>query len=296
MTIAAIPTTAFVQQGLDDLDQSQTYQNDKYYLSRWFAYGQSFKPDTQMLTKIELYLRHSGSSNNIILVVRDDLYGSDITSAIVDADDIAINQWLWVEFDVENCVITPGQTYYILVTHISGGDLDVVSWGCSNTNIYFDGTGYEMEISAGTWNMLNNVDFCFKTYGINNQAPNTPNPPSGPGNGNVGTWYEYCAYTTDPNGDDIYYKFDWGDGTDSDWLAPVPSGDTKCASHVWTETGTYPIRVKAKDIYGSESSWSAPLYVSMPKSKMQMHPIIQYFFEQHQGLYQLLQHILNLYP
>jgi hypothetical protein len=34
--------------------------------------------------------------------------------------------------------------------------------------------------------------------------------------------------------DEIYYLFDWGDGTDIGWLGPYDSVDTVTASHTWT--------------------------------------------------------------
>jgi hypothetical protein len=65
----------------------------------------------------------------------------------------------------------------------------------------------------------------------------------------------------DPDGDDILYMFDWGDGTNSGWLGPYASGITITASHKWTSSGIYLVKVKAKDIYGSESGWSDSLTV-----------------------------------
>ena len=36
----------------------------------------------------------------------------------------------------------------------------------------------------------------------------------------------------------MYYKFFWGDNTDSGWIGPYNSGETASASHVWTAHGT----------------------------------------------------------
>ncbi len=99
-----------------------------------------------------------------------------------------------------------------------------------------------------------------------NTAPNKPNTPSGPTIGKAGNFYTYSTSTNDPEGDQIHFLFDWGDGTNSSWVGPFNSGDIGTASHVWTAKGSFAIRVKAKDTSGTESVWSDPLPVSMPKT------------------------------
>ena len=95
-----------------------------------------------------------------------------------------------------------------------------------------------------------------------NSAPNKPAPPTGPTSGIINVEYTYSGSTTDPNGDNIYYLFDWGDGTDSGWLGPYPSGDTVEANHVWVFGGTYDVKLKAKD-ETVDSPWSDPLTVQI---------------------------------
>ena len=96
---------------------------------------------------------------------------------------------------------------------------------------------------------------------------NPPSKPSisGPTTGKPRRSYTYTASTTDPNEDQIYYMFDWGDGTNSGWLGPYDSGSTVSATHKWRDKGNYEIRVKARDVLGAESEWSDPLPVAMPK-------------------------------
>lgn len=97
--------------------------------------------------------------------------------------------------------------------------------------------------------------------------PMTPNPPNGPTSGKTNAQQTYTASTTDPDGDALSYKFDWGDGTESGWTTPVESGTPASANHTWRLKGTYNIKVKAKDTGGLESDWSEPLPVTMPKTK-----------------------------
>jgi len=94
-----------------------------------------------------------------------------------------------------------------------------------------------------------------------NSPPGRPDWPDGPSEGYAGYYYTYNTSANDPDGDDVYYWFDWDDGTNSGWMGPYPSGTIVSALHSWYDgedcmlTG-YIIRVKAKDIYGAESYWS----------------------------------------
>jgi parallel beta-helix repeat protein len=75
--------------------------------------------------------------------------------------------------------------------------------------------------------------------------------------------YNYTFNATDPNGDDIYYCIDWGDNTITGWVDTFASGHEMLAMHSWHK-GSYIIRAKAKDTWGSESDWST-LSVTMPR-------------------------------
>jgi hypothetical protein len=104
------------------------------------------------------------------------------------------------------------------------------------------------------------------------QAPLKPNRPNGPSSGKINVEKTYTAYTTDPDGDDIFYLFDWGDYSNSGWLGPYASGNSCEASHIWTTQGSYQIKVKAKDIHGVQSEWSDPLTISMSRTKVKTLP------------------------
>ena len=95
--------------------------------------------------------------------------------------------------------------------------------------------------------------------------PEIPNIPDGPTDGNAGIEYTYTSDTTDPNGNKIYYMFDWDDGTDSGWVGPYDSGETATAEHTWDEEGDYEVKVKAKDTGGGghETDWSDSLTVNI---------------------------------
>jgi outer membrane protein assembly factor BamB len=107
-----------------------------------------------------------------------------------------------------------------------------------------------------------------------NQAPDTPTV-NGPTQGNLRETYGYSAISSDPDDDNLYYYFEWGDGT-GDISAVGESGESMVVSHSWNEEGTYIIKVKAIDEHGAESNW-VTLEVSMPKNKA-INPFTLLFF------------------
>jgi hypothetical protein len=94
---------------------------------------------------------------------------------------------------------------------------------------------------------------------------------TGPSSGRSGREYTYEALSTDADGDKIYYLFDWGDGTFSEWLGPYNSGVKMSVSNIWSQKGEYQVRVACKDEHGSRSDWSDPLAVAMPFQSLMNH-------------------------
>jgi transglutaminase-like putative cysteine protease len=141
-----------------------------------------------------------------------------------------------------------------LVTSISGASSKWLGWGYNS----FD------KSSSADVIITRLADW----FSFDRLSPNIPSTPNGPDNVNAGENNIYETITIDPNGDDVYYWFDWGDGTNSGWLGPFESGMLVEASHTFVEFGDNPVRVKAMDdISYYESNWSAPLIVSMSKNK-----------------------------
>ncbi len=100
--------------------------------------------------------------------------------------------------------------------------------------------------------------------GGTSDPPETPSAPTGPSEGIAGIDVTFSAVTTDPNGDDILYQFDWGNGMYSGWYGPETSGVAVEGSYTWIQSGTYDVRVRAKDDNGSsESAWSAPTTITI---------------------------------
>ena len=105
-----------------------------------------------------------------------------------------------------------------------------------------------------------------------------------PLSGKPGTEYTFTTSTTDPEGDDLYYLFDWGDNSNYEWIGPYSSGESIQTTHIWKDDGSYNIRVKARDESGMESIWSDPTNVVIPKNR----------FYHKNVLIQIVQHFLSL--
>jgi hypothetical protein len=99
-----------------------------------------------------------------------------------------------------------------------------------------------------------------------NQPPSTPLKPSGPVSIQVGTSYEYTDAAIDPDGDQVRLRFDWGDGSLSNWTGFVGSNTSVTVSHAWGNVSTSVIRVIAQDAAGLNSSWSDPLNVTVSQA------------------------------
>jgi uncharacterized repeat protein (TIGR01451 family)/fimbrial isopeptide formation D2 family protein len=121
-----------------------------------------------------------------------------------------------------------------------------------------------------------------------NNPPNKPSKPRGQSSGKIGATYTYNSSATDPDGDQVYYMWDWADGTNSGWLGPYDSGKTVEASHKWTIRGSFSIKVKARDHPALEESvWSDTLPISMPKSKLLL---------QNSAFLKMLNKLLDMFP
>jgi hypothetical protein len=142
------------------------------------------------------------------------------------------------------------------------------------TNSLWDYTKYEMFEWSALWG---NPDITMAPVVISD-PPSKPDKPGGPISGTTDEKLTFTTRSEDPDGDQIYYMWDWGDGNFSDWLGPYDSGDTTEANYTWTAIeGDYQIfevRVKAKDENGAKSDWSDSLLVNITKNKAPNIPTI----------------------
>jgi len=98
-------------------------------------------------------------------------------------------------------------------------------------------------------------------------APDTPPfPPTilgGPTAAGKGILLNFTAVAHDPEADQVYYQWDWGDGNVSEWFGPYAFGEHSIASYRYVQNGSYNVVARAKDIHGEKSSWSATYHVTI---------------------------------
>ena len=151
------------------------------------------------------------------------------------------------------------------------------------------GTGYDTTHNGDADVFLTK----FKPGLSDNQPPNKPNI-NGPTSGKINDEYIYTTSTTDPDDDDVFYLFDWGNGMTSFIQGPYESGEECSGAGIWFDEGNYEIKVKAIDIHNAESEWSDPLSISIPKSRSYINHWIINFLDNHPNMFPLLRLIINL--
>jgi len=198
---------------------------------------------------------------------------------IVISEPLAIHQMVWGYIEYSDGSWVPSDTIVTITDLNNSNSVTSITFtsetgqtGCYVYDVYGldadDGDTIRVNVSYGGCVVIvhsNAPPLRLDVTIYGNLPPAIPGQPSGPINGLTGTSYTYNAITTDPDNDNIYYWFNWDDGNNSGWIGPYASGSTASASHTWSSSGTYQVKVKAKDTYGAElgTLWSDPLNVTI---------------------------------
>jgi len=190
--------------------------------------------------------------NNSVGIDLNDTWDVTVENCYIFGSSIGIN--------VSN--VYPGmydRNYIINVTSVDSS-IGVQVNSSSNLSIassYFNCSGYSILFNVTSWD---GTIFVVESEAWGNVAPDIPcRVYNGPTLGDPGVTYTYKSKTNDSNGDQLFYLFEWGDGSTSGWLGPYWSNVTVEASHSWAEEGGYFITVSAKDAIFNESNCSEPL-------------------------------------
>jgi VCBS repeat-containing protein len=160
--IANVDVTIIASEQLDQ-EQTQSGYDFKAYGTRWA--GQSFVTGMSSLSKLELYIKKIGSpTDDLTVAIRSSLTGADLTSISVPASSIGTG-YSWVEFDIPDVSMTPGNTYYIVLRTNGGSSSNSYSWGFGYYTPYTNGVFWFSSNSGGTWSQYPQYDFCFRTFG-----------------------------------------------------------------------------------------------------------------------------------
>ncbi len=106
-----------------------------------------------------------------------------------------------------------------------------------------------------------------------NNPPLDPPMPSGPTYVEMGVEYTYSASAVDTDGDQVRMRFDWGDGSYSEWSDFVDSNIEISMAHSWDVISAHQIRAIAQDIKGLNSSWSPALNVTVSQLETGLPPV-----------------------
>ena len=130
----------------------------------------------------------------------------------------------------------------------------------------------------------------------NEEMPNgEPSLPiiTGPSSGKPYKKYDFNIKATDPEGEQVWYWIDWGDGTNTSWLGPFDSGVEITESHTWKSIENFTVKVKAKDVLDAESDW-ATLIISVPcMYRIPTTTLWKQLFELYSHIFPILQHLLH---
>jgi hypothetical protein len=128
-------------------------------------------------------------------------------------------------------------------------------------------------------------------YNISNIPPDAPTI-TGPMLVRPGR-YDWKFRAIDPDGDNVSYEIDWGDGTSDKWIGPFASGDEIAVRHTYEDVGTVKIRARAKDEHDAIGNWS-DLDIEIPKIRQKQRPFWYMLFERLPNIFPIIRQILAI--
>ena len=137
-------------------------------------------------------------------------------------------------------------------------------WGAASQSHSWTAAGqYAVKVQAqdskyavSAWSAAKTVTI---TQNTQNAAPTMPATPTGAASALVNTAITFSTSATDPNGDSLEYRYDWGGGVLSSWGAASQARS-------WAAAGQYAVKAQARDRIGAESAWSGAKTVSITQS------------------------------
>jgi len=204
-------------------------------------------------------------------------------------------------------VVAPGESVQLTGIASDGQAPYTYAWDLDEDGVYDDATGSTL---SHTWNLPgvywvslkvtdgNGATDVYDTVVSVEIGASTPARPEGSSQVKVGKAYTYTTSIDTTNWDEIYYKFSWGDGTETEWLTEPT------ASHTWSAKGFYQVKTqallvkggtKASDEYQqvSQTEWSEPLAIRVPRYGPSM-TILEKLFERFPNAFPILRYLLGV--
>jgi hypothetical protein len=167
---------------IDELDQSMTTQGGVLpvgaaeivpgvYVN--LSVAQSFIPQKEVLTRVQfLMAKNLTTTYPCSFSIRENITGQDLTSIQLGSEQFPYDpahptNLSWVTFDFPDIWVTPGQTYYMMISTANVTD-NFYAVGGNGSNLYPNGTAYWSLDNGNTWQPIppGDGDGCFKTYGL----------------------------------------------------------------------------------------------------------------------------------
>jgi hypothetical protein len=251
----------------------------------------TFSGEEQGLLGSAVYAADAASQGwNIVGVLNCDMISYAITTS--DGHNLIVfentpSEWLYT-YTVN---INTEYDEYIQLTLHHGGS----TWGSDHNSFWDEGydalfyfeytetpyyhTSQDTMAHINATYAVKNIRLVLATLAELAEAGLLSNPPAKPTltgqtSGVINELYSYSAVTTEPDGEKVYYYFDWGDGTNSGWIGPFNSGQQASAQKSWGAAASYTVRAKAKDINQVSSQWSDPLVVTILTDRAPNTPTI----------------------
>lgn len=117
-----------------------------------------------------------------------------------------------------------------------------------------------------------------KIVTMDNHPPDAPKI-KGPEFVKAGIEYKWMFEAIDPDGDNVSYEIDWGDGIREKWIGWYASGEKITRNHTYSKYAKVTIRARANDTYGAIGDWGTlPIKISLSTQIINL-PFLQRFIE-----------------
>lgn len=177
----------------DELDQKQETSNNIMLIGSYEALpvniqvAQSFVPTKEVLTRVQLEAgKNTTTTHPLTVSIRQDLAGADLVSVDIPVEEFTNLNVTWVDCDVPDCWVVPGDTYYI-VCRTENVTANWFIWAGSNDSTAYPNGCAWISIDGVNWNSTalgtpsvqgsshqstprddgnGTWDMCFRTYGL----------------------------------------------------------------------------------------------------------------------------------
>jgi PKD repeat protein len=239
-------------------DGSQSFDPDGHIIGyRWDFNGDDMFDTNWLSSPTVNHVYHTCGTFTVTLEVKDNQSATDrdtTTACIVKSNTLPHANAGGPYFGyVGDIIVFNGSKSYandgkIVQWHWDFGD-NSTGVGRSPTHIYTKNGTYTVLLKVTDQNGLLNTNTTLAVIVAQNRAPSKPEVTSSHTANND---YTFTAVSTDPDGDDLFYFFDFGNGKTT--TSPqFPSGTVITAAITFTDPGNYTVKISAQDSNGMKS-------------------------------------------